>query len=147
MNRAWNREISSAWSTDHKINVFVIFAGISVTKLNFFKFHSMSILAIRCNRRQETVSMPRHSLKQKKLDYYFRNSVAKTSCSFLQDGKLLCAWRHDGHVGGPKHFSPLETKPYFHVNSWRKKKLYCIDHQHGRLVTWLQAKNQPDMAR
>ena len=63
-------------------------------------------------------------LNKKKLDYYFRNSVAKTRCSFSQDSKLLvCTWRHDGHVGGPKHFSPLETKPYFHVNSWRKKKI------------------------
>ena len=47
------------------MNGFVIFAGISVTKLNVFKFHSMSILAIRCKRQQETVSMPRYSLKQK----------------------------------------------------------------------------------
>ena len=112
----------------HKINVFVSFAGTSVTKFNFFKFQSMSILVIHCNRRQETVSMPRHSLKQKKkLDYYFRNSVAKTRCSFLQDSKLLVStWRHDGHAGGPKHFSPLETKPYFHVNSWRKKKYFVL---------------------
>ena len=65
--------------------------------------------------------------KKKKLDYYFRNSVAKTRCSFLQDSKLLvCTWRHDGHVGGPKHFSPLETKPYFHVNSRRKKNYFVL---------------------
>ena len=127
MKRTWNRPISSG-STDRKINVFVSFAGTSVTKFNFFKFQSMSILVIHCNRRQETVSMARHSLKQKKkLDYYFRNSVAKTRCSFLQDSKLLvCTWRHDGHVGGPKHFSPLETKPYFHVNSRRKKNYFVL---------------------
>ena len=29
----------------------------------FFKFQSMSILAIHCRRRQETVSMPKYSLK------------------------------------------------------------------------------------
>ena len=41
------------------------------------------------------------------------------------------------------HFSPLGTKPCFHVNYSRKKfiDLYCIDNQHGRLVTWLQAEN------
>ena len=47
-------------------------------------------------------------------------------------------------VKNKKHFSPLGTKLYFHVNS-SKKKFCCIDHkphhQHGRLVTRLQAKN------
>ena len=45
---------------------------------------------------------------------------------------LICTWRHSGHVGGQeqKHFSPLGTKLYFHVNSLRKK-FYCIDPQHG----------------
>ena len=38
------------------------------------------------------------------------------------------------------HFSPLGTRLYFHVNSSRKN-LYCIDPQHGCLVTWLQTKN------
>ena len=35
---------------------------------------------------------------------------------------LVSTWRHAGHVGGqePKHFSPLGTKRYFHVNSSRK---------------------------
>ena len=35
---------------------------------------------------------------------------------------LVCTWRHGGHVGGQeqKHFSPLGTKLYFHVNSSRK---------------------------
>ena len=42
---------------------------------------------------------------------------------------------------GQKHFSPLGTKLYFHVNSSRKYSDYCIDIKHGRLVTWLQAKN------
>ena len=40
-------------------------------------------------------------------------------------------------VKNKKHFSPLGTKLYFHVNSSKKDLLY----QHGRLVTWLQAKN------
>ena len=49
---------------------------------------------------------------------------------------------HGGRVGGQelKHFSPLGTKPYFHVNSSREK-IYRFDPQHGRLVTWLQTKN------
>ena len=35
---------------------------------------------------------------------------------------LVCTWHHDGCVGGQeqKHFSPLETKHHFHVNSLRK---------------------------
>ena len=35
---------------------------------------------------------------------------------------LVCTWRHGGHVDGQeqKHFSPLGTKLYFHVNSLRK---------------------------
>ena len=35
---------------------------------------------------------------------------------------LVCTWRHGGHVDGQeqKHFSPLETKFFFHVNSSRK---------------------------
>lgn len=35
---------------------------------------------------------------------------------------LVCTWRHGGHVGGQeqKHFPPLGTKLYFHVNSSRK---------------------------
>ena len=35
---------------------------------------------------------------------------------------LVCTRRHGGHVGGQeqKHFSPLGTKLYFHVNSSRK---------------------------
>ena len=42
---------------------------------------------------------------------------------------------------GQKHFSLLGTKLYFHVNSSRKYSENCIDIKHGRLVTWLQAKN------
>ena len=55
---------------------------------------------------------------------------------------LVCTWCHGGHVGDQeqKHFSPLGTKLYFHVNS-SKKNFYCIDPQHGCLVTWLQTKN------
>ena len=41
---------------------------------------------------------------------------------FFMDILLVCTWRHGGHVGGQeqKHFSPLGTKLYFHVNSSRK---------------------------
>ena len=55
---------------------------------------------------------------------------------------LVCTWRHGGNVGGQeqKHFSPLGTKYHFHFQFF-EKKFYCIDHQHGRLVTWLWTKN------
>ena len=35
---------------------------------------------------------------------------------------LVCTWRHGGHVScqEQKHFSPLESKLFFHVNSSRK---------------------------
>ena len=38
----------------------------------------------------------------------------------------VCTWRHGGHVGGQeqKHFSPLRTKNYFHLNSSGKILLY-----------------------
>ena len=41
---------------------------------------------------------------------------------------LVYTWRHGGYVGGQeqKHFSPLGTKPYFHVNSSRKILLYWL---------------------
>ena len=39
---------------------------------------------------------------------------------------LVCKWRHGGNVGGQeqKHFSPLGTKLYFDVNSWKKILLF-----------------------
>ena len=38
---------------------------------------------------------------------------------------LVCTLRHGSHVGGQeqKHFSPLGTKLYFHVNSSRKNSI------------------------
>ena len=38
---------------------------------------------------------------------------------------LVCTWRHSGHVGGQgqKHFSPLGTKLYFHVNFSSKRSI------------------------
>ena len=39
-----------------------------------------------------------------------------------------------------KRFPPLGTKLFYHANS-AKKVFYCFDHQHGCLVTWLQAIN------
>ena len=55
---------------------------------------------------------------------------------------LVCTWCHFGHVGAQehKHFFSLWTKPYFHVNSSRKKILLFWP-QHGRPITWLQTKN------
>ena len=47
--------------------------------------------------------------------------------------KLVCTWRHGGHVGGQeqKHFSPLGTKRYFHVNSSGKNSIVLTaDPQH-----------------
>ena len=54
---------------------------------------------------------------------------------------LVCTWRHGGHVGGleQKHFSPPGTNSIFMLILW--EKLYCIDSQHGRLVSWLQTNN------
>ena len=50
---------------------------------------------------------------------------------------LDCKWRHGGHVIGQeqKKFLTLFSCKFF------GKKFFCIDPQHGRLVTWLQTKN------
>ena len=55
---------------------------------------------------------------------------------------IACTWCHGGHVGGEekKHFSPLAT---LFSCKFFKKKLFCIDLQHGRLTTWLQTKKIP----
>ena len=46
-------------------------------------------------------------------------------CIFWSGQLLVCTWRHGGHVGDQeqKHFSPLGTKLYFHVNSSRKTSI------------------------
>ena len=41
---------------------------------------------------------------------------------------------------GQKHFSPLGTKTLISCK-FVEKKFHCFDHQRGRLVMWLQAKN------
>ena len=48
---------------------------------------------------------------------YLATKLHRPACQLL-----VCTWRHGGHVGGQeqKHFSPLGTKLYFHVNSSRK---------------------------
>ena len=48
----------------------------------------------------------------------------------------VSTWRHGGHVGGQeqKHFSPLGTKRYFHVNSSGKNPIVLTtDPQHETL--------------
>ena len=48
----------------------------------------MSILAICFNKRQETVSLPKYSLKSTKVNHYFWNSVyAKTKTSVFKFSK------------------------------------------------------------
>ena len=56
---------------------------------------------------------------------------------------VVCTWPHGGHVGDQeqKHFSPLGTQLHFHVYSTKNMTIYRFDHQHGRLITWLQTKN------
>ena len=44
-------------------------------------------------------------------------------------------------VKNKKHFSPLGTKLYFHVNSSKKKKSVVLTTNTPPTVTWLQAKN------
>ena len=48
------------------------------------KSQSMSILVIRCNRQQETGSLPKHSLQKQNWTIIFDNSFdAKTNFNFL----------------------------------------------------------------
>ena len=48
---------------------------------------------------------------------YLATKLHRPACQLL-----VCTWRHGSHVGGQerKHFSPLGTNLYFHVNSLRK---------------------------
>ena len=59
-------------------------------------------------------------------------------CQVFHKLLLVYTWRHCGHVGGvlvirTKHFSPLGTMPYFHVNSSRKNSILLTTNTHP---TW-----------
>ena len=68
------------------------------------------------------------------------SGISQIYCWFARDVTaamlVVCWWSEQ------KHFSPLGTILYFHVNSSRKILLYWppTHIQHGRLVTWLQTK-------
>ena len=54
---------------------------------------------------------------------------------------LVCTWRHGGHVGcqEQKHFSPLESKLFFHVNSSRKffiANMAALSHGWKPRISW-----------
>ena len=74
------------------------------------------------------------NIREVKIGYQYRYQYLKqvthmrrqpvTSLSVVKTTKvvsilLVCTWRHGRHVGGQKqkHFSPLGTKLYFHINS------------------------------
>ena len=46
--------------------------------VNFFKFQSMSILPIRCNRRQKTVSVAKYGLKKQNWNIIFEIKLMRT---------------------------------------------------------------------
>ena len=56
----------------------------------------------------------------------------------IRQHQLLVCTCDGCHVGGEekKHFSPLVISCKFF-----EKKFYCVDHQRGRLLTWLPTKN------
>ena len=62
--------------------------------------------------------------------------------SFLLPQLLVCSWCHGSPVGGQEQnlLCPLGATLYFHLNSSRKNS-FCIEPLYGRLVTWLQTKN------
>ena len=78
---------------------------------------------------------------------YWRLRIQIPFCSTAQtverwrggSSSIACTWYHGGHVEGEekKHFSPLVT---LFSCKFFKKKLFCIDLQHDRLVTRLQTK-------
>ena len=56
---------------------------------------------------------------------------------------LVYTRRHNGDVLGDqerKGFSPLGTAPF--SCKYFQKIVYCIEHQHGHLATWLHTKNK-----
>ena len=64
------RSFSSDFQTVIKHILYYVFSSWIINE--FEKFQSMSIIAIRCNRRQETVLMPKLSLKQQNLEFNWR---------------------------------------------------------------------------
>ena len=62
-------------------------------------------------RKEKSIRNLQREIWPNKFHIYVKNTVL-----------LVCTWRHGGHVGGQeqKHFSPLGTKLYFHVNYSRK---------------------------
>ena len=62
-------------------------------------------------RKEKSIRNLQHEIWPNKFHIYVKNTVL-----------LVCTWRHGGHVGGQeqKHFSPLGSKLYFHVNSSSK---------------------------
>jgi len=71
----------------------MIFVGISLkfkkSWPNFFKFQSISILAIGSNKQQQAVSMPKYSMPEvTKRDHYFLYEL-KARFSFLKESRLV----------------------------------------------------------
>ena len=92
---------------------------------------------------QHFISTPRYNthppltvtFHQKYLTCFETSS--NTNQYFLTSWKLVCSWRRGGQVAKNKSIYFLwELNSIFHVNSSRNN-FYCIDPQHGRLITWL----------
>ena len=76
-------------------------------------------LTVEIHRMIVRISLLKKTVIWETVECYFAKNYGFAIRIFLL---LVCTWRHGGHVGGQaqKHFSPLGTKLYFHVNSSRK---------------------------
>ena len=89
----FNRDVKKLLNKLHQgaITVIMVFAVIAL-KLekglpNFFKFQSICMIAIRCIRRQETVSIPKFSVKKQNWTIIFGIQLmndARESFNFLK---------------------------------------------------------------
>ena len=76
--------------------------------------------------------------------YSFKSNQSTTGNpqrrSGVGDGLQALRSRFDSYSRSSEFFF-LKNWRDLHSRTFFEKKLYCIEHQHGRLITWLQTKN------
>ena len=76
--------------------------------------------------------------------YSFKSNQSRTGNpqrrSGVGDGLQALRSRFDSYSRSSEFFF-LKNWRDLHSRTFFEKKLYCIEHQHGRLITWLQTKN------
>ena len=71
----------------YPLSFLVIYADIAIKSANFFKFDPTSSVSILSNRRQETVAIPKCSLKERNWIIIFEIQLMRRPVSFLTEIK------------------------------------------------------------